>query len=203
MVDRVDEFWRWFAMHEQQVRDSYESQNTDWLDGELSRRVARIARGTNWEIGPYSLPDTTLVLSPPTRKELPALKAAVARAPEVPGWRFMACKRPKELLSLTFELANVSINAESWVYRMTAYNEGEFVDLEMFFEPPAAPPPGKEDTLCELVVEALVGEELRLDRIGIITRVSVPSVRAIEHTTAIKHLRPHLMSVLGPSAARV
>jgi len=203
MADRVDAFWRWFETHEHQVRDAYDSQNTDWLDAELSGRVARLARGTAWEIGPYSLPDHTLVLSPRTRKTLPAVKAAVGRAPEVSGWRFIACKPPKDLLSLTFELANRSVNADAWVYRMTCYNEGEFVDLEMFFEPTTAPPAGKEGTVSELVVEALVGEELRLDRIGAITPVSVPNIGGIENTTAIQHLRSHLMTVLRPSTEDV
>jgi len=197
--DRVDAFWGWFVTHEQQVRDAYDSHNTEWLDAELSGRVARLARGTKWEIGPYSLPDQTLVLSPRARKELPAVKAAVARAPEVSGWHFIACKPPKDILSLTFELAKGSVNADAWVYRMTAYNEGEFVDLELFFEPTTAPPRGKEATVCELVVEALVGEELRLDRIGTITPVLVPDTDGIENTTAIQHLGPHLMAVLSPS----
>jgi hypothetical protein len=197
MADRVDEFWRWFVSHDKDVREAYESRNTSWLDTELSARVERIAQGTSWEIGPYSSPDNTLVLSPGTRKELAAVKAAVARAPQVRGWHFVACKPPKDLLSLTFELENVSANADSWVYRMTSYNGGEFADLEIFFEPSAAPSLGKEATLCELVVEALVGEELRLDRIGAITPVSVPDVRVIENTTAMKHLRPHLIEALS------
>lgn len=67
------------------------------------------------------------------------------------------------------------------------------MDLEIFFTPSAAPPQGKEATLCELVVEALVGEELRLDRIGMITPVPVPDGGAVEKTTAIQHLRPHLI----------
>jgi hypothetical protein len=199
MGDRVDEFWRWFVAHDKDVREAYESRNTSWLDAELSARVERIARGTSWEIGPYSLPHNTLVLSPGTCKELAAVKAAVARAPRVGGWHFIACKPPKDLLSLTFELENVSANADSWVYRMTSYNGGEFADLEIFFEPSEAPSFGKEATFCELVVEALVGEELRLERIGAITPVSVPDVRAIENTTAMKHLRPHLIEVLSSS----
>jgi hypothetical protein len=198
MADCVDEFWRWFVAHDKNVREAYESRNTYWLEAELSARVERIAQGTSWEIGPHSLPDKAFVLSPGTRKELAAVKTAVARAPRVSGWHFIACKPPKDLLSLTFELANVSTNADSWVYRMTSYNGGEFADLEIFFEPSAAPSLGKERTLCELVVEAILGEELRLDRIGAITPVSVPDVRAIENTTAMKHLRPHLIAVLRP-----
>jgi hypothetical protein len=198
MADRVDEFWRWFMAREQNVREAYECRNTCWLDAELSARVERIAQGTRWEIGPYSSPDNAFVLSPGTRNELAAVKAAVARAPRVSGWHFIACKPPKDLLSLTFELANVSTNADSWVYRMTSYNGGEFADLEIFFEPSAAPALGKEVTFCELVVEALLGEELRLDRIGAITPVSVPDVCAIESATAIKHLRSHLIEVIRP-----
>ena len=198
MADPADEFWRWFVAHDKAVREAYESQNAHWLDAELTPRVERIATGTSWEIGPYSPPDNTLVLSPETRKELSAVKAAVASAPRVSGWQFIACKPPKQLLSLTFEFANVSTNADSWVYRMTSYNQGEFADLEIFFEPSAAPPSGEEATLCELVVEALLGEELRLDRIGAITPASVADVRAIENTTAMRHLRPHLIQTLRP-----
>jgi hypothetical protein len=201
MADRVDEFWRWFVAHDMDVREAYEALNSNWLDAELSARVKRIARGASWEIGPYSPPDNALVLSPGTRKELSAVKAAVARAPRIDGWRFIACKPPKDLLSLTFELANVSTNADSWVYRMTSYNGGEFADLEIFFGASDAPPPGKEATLCELVVEAILGEEIRLDRIGVITPVSVSNVRAIEDTSGIRHLKTHLMEVLRPLAS--
>ena len=196
MGDRVDKFWQWFAAHEQDVRTAYDSHNIDWLNAELSAKVKAIAPGTNWEIGPYALPDHALVLSPGSREQLAAVKAAIARAPRIRGWHFIACKPPKDVSSLTFELGNVSTNADSWVYRMSVYNGGEFADLEIFYEPTAAPPRGKEGTLCELVVEALVGEELRLDRIGYITPMLVPDVRAIENTTAIQHLRPHLMDVL-------
>jgi hypothetical protein len=198
MADTADTFWRWFEEHHKVVREAYESENGHWLDAELSPRVERIAVGTSWEIGPYSPPDNALVLSPRTRKELSAVKAAVACAPQVSGWQFIACKPPKDLLSLTFVLANGSTNADSWVYRMTSYNDGEFADLEIFFEPSAAPAPGEEATLCELVVEALLGEELRLDRIGAITPVSVADVRATEKTTAMRHLRPHLIQTLRP-----
>ena len=198
MADRVNEFWRWFAAHDNEVRTAYESFNSAWLDTELSSRVERIAPGTNWEIGPYALPDDALVLSPGSREQLAVVKAAVARAPQMSGWHFIACKPPKDVLSLTFELGNVSTNADAWVYRMTSYNEGEFVDLEIFFEPSVAPPRGKEAVLCELVAEALLGEELRLDRVGTISPVSVPDVRAIEKTTAIQDLRPHLIEVLRP-----
>jgi len=199
MADRADKFWQWFAAHDQEVRTAYDSHNIDWLDAELSARVRGIAPGANWEIGPYALPDHALVLSPGSREQLAVVKAAIARAPQIRGWHFIACKPPKDLLSLTFEFANVSTNADSWVYRMTSYNEGEFVDLEIFFEPTAAPPRGKEGALCELVVEALIGEELRLDRIGYITPLSVPKIHGIEYTTAMQHLRSHLIEVLRPS----
>jgi hypothetical protein len=86
---------------------------------------------------------------------------------------------------------------------MTSYNGGEFADLEIFFEPSAAPAQGKEATLCELVVEALLGEELRLVRVGAITSMSVPDVRGIENTTPMKQLRRHLIEVLMPDTGRV
>jgi hypothetical protein len=127
MADRVNEFWRWFAAHEKEVRTAHESLNSAWLDKELSARVARIAPGTNWEIGPYAPPDDALVLSPRSREQLAVVKAAVARAPQMSGWQFIACKPPKDVLSLTFVWANVSTTADAWVYRMTSCNEGEFV----------------------------------------------------------------------------
>jgi hypothetical protein len=51
---------------------------------------------------------------------------------------------------------------------------------------------------CELVVEALLGEELRLERVGCLKPAVVDDVTAIEKVTQMKYLKRHLEQVLSP-----
>jgi hypothetical protein len=55
------------------------------------------------------------------------------------------------------------------------------------------------DTLfTELVVESLIGEECRLDRIGYISPTLVTNNTLEERSTPIRHLKDHLAKVLAP-----
>lgn len=198
MTDHVSEFWRWFAKSEAEVREAYESGDTRWLDVNLSPRVQSILEDARWELGPYAHPENALVLSPRTRQGIAPIKEAVARAPLLAGWRFFACKPPKALRSLEFRFRGATTIADSWACRITSYNDGEFVDLEIFYEATAAPPEGSELALCELVVEALVGEEVRLDRIGIVTPAKAEDVRSVSDSIPITELRQWLSRVLRP-----
>jgi hypothetical protein len=131
--DAALKLWDWFSENSGEVAARYGSEDYTWLDHELSPRVSAIAEEMNWEIGPYSLPNQTFVLSPTVRENLPKAHAAVALAPQVPGWVFLPAKPAKELLSLVFSARDSVVAADEWRYRMTSYNGGEFVDIEIFF----------------------------------------------------------------------
>jgi hypothetical protein len=192
------ELWKYFSNHVTEIAAAYTSEDYDWLDRELSPLIKAIAEDMNWEIGPYNHPDKTFVLSPTIRENLSLSRAAIALAPNIRGWVFVPAKPAKDLLTLSFEADGFKVNANEWRYRMTSYNDGEFVDIELFFEQSSSPPASHEHMFCELVVEALLGEELRLDRVGYLKPTSVQDVKAVEKASAIRYLKEHIGDVLAP-----
>lgn len=196
--DAATELWDWFSGNSGDIALRYGAQDYAWLDQELSPRVSAIAEEMNWEIGPYALPNNAFVLSPAVRANLVKARTAVTLAPTIPGWAFLPAKPAKDLSSLIFSVGDVTVSADDWRYRITSYNRGEFVDIEIFFESSIAPPTSSAGMFCELVVEALLGEELRLDRVGYVTHAVVDDVAAIEKVTRMKYLRKHLETVLSP-----
>jgi hypothetical protein len=196
--DPALELWKYFSRHVSEIAAAYSADDYEWLDRKLSPLIKAIAADMNWEIGPYNHPDQTFVLSPTIRENLPVSKAAIALAPSISGWVFVPAKPAKDLLSLSFEARGFKVNANEWRYRMTSYNDGEFVDIELFFEPSSSPPASYENMFCELVVEALLGEELRLDRVGYLKPISVRDMRSIEKASQIRYLKAHIGDVLAP-----
>ena len=197
--DAIREFWVWFAAKSELIREAYKCGNFTWIDDEVSPRVEAIAREMTWEMGPYCDPHDAMVLSPTTRENIPIAKRAVALAPTLDGWCFLPARPPKELLSLEFVVDGESVNADTWRYRLTSYNRGEFVDIEILFDRANAPPTEQDVTFCELVVEALIGEEMRLDRVGYIDSRQVDDVSAIEKAAPLSNLKKHLALVLSPT----
>ena len=192
----ITEFWAWFQAHADQIGRAYAVGDSVWLDDQISPRIARIQENLSWEIGPYHVPENTFVFSPAIRENLPITRDAVARAPEIPGWRFAPAKPRKELNSLVFTAADSTICADDWRYHLTAYNDGEFVDIELLINGDSGLPPSKETLFSELVVESLIGEECRLDRVGYITHSIVADNRQEGRSTPIRHLGDHLAQVL-------
>ena len=196
--DPALELWRYFSGHVIEIAVAYSAKDYAWLDSKLSPLVKIIAEDMHWEIGPYHHPDLTFVLSPTIRENLAASRDAIAIAPRIPGWVFVPAKPAKDLLSLSFEARGITVNADEWQYRMISYNDGEFVDVELFFEPSTSPPSYCEIMFCELVVEALLGEELRLERVGDLIPTLVQDVKVVENASEIRYLREHLAEVLAP-----
>jgi hypothetical protein len=197
-VDPVAGFWKWFEDHAGEIESAYSRGDIDWLDLEISPRVDEMANGLNWEIGPYFDPENTFVLSPGVRGNLPFTRSAVELAPAMPGWHFVHAKPAKVLNSLVFEACESSVVADDWRYRLTSYRSGEFVDIDLLIDDGCELPSGQEQLFGDLVVESLIGEECRLDRVGVIAVTRVHNVMSEERSTAIRHLPDHLSKVLKP-----
>jgi hypothetical protein len=196
MMTPLEEFWDWFVLNAEEVRRAYQEGDSEWLNDQLSRWLQSYAEGLHWEIGPYHHDADTLVISPGTRANLPITRRLVAAAPQIPGWRFEHAKPKKKVSKLAIRLDNARYPAEDWTYRLTAYNEGEFVDIEVFISTGAPFDDSRGRLLCELVVETLLGEELRLERVGMITHQRVADPAGIPRVTSIRHLYDHLKSAL-------
>lgn len=193
----IERFWKWFVANEAAISRAYTTNDADWFCAHLSHQVDEFGPRLHWELGPYNAPDQTFVLSPVIRENLPFTRAAVNIAPRLPGWHFLHAKPPKILKRLLFQAKGCTVDAEGWKYQMQSYNKGEFVDLLLYINQQGFPS-GHEDLFAELVVEALLGEELRLERVGLIQPNLVEDNRNIERLTPIKYLREHLLTVLSP-----
>jgi hypothetical protein len=194
----INSFWRWFEDHEAKIRSAYDRGDVQALDALLSDRVAEIADGSGWEVGPYALPGYSLVLAPGARDHVAVCRRVVDLAPAIEGWSFFAGCPPKEMLSLELEIEGTMVCCDAWRYRLTSYNRGEFADLDIYFEPSDAPPSGKEEDTCELLVKSLIGEAVSLERVGHIQYHCVESIDTLEHSTPMKFLRPHIEQILSP-----
>jgi hypothetical protein len=192
-------FWSWFLASEAQIRSAYEAGSAERLDQLISPELAKLSSRLGWELGPYALPKYAFVLAPKSREDLAIARQVAEAAPQMAQWTIYCGKPPKDLIKLIFEVDGAEVCCDDWRYRMTAYNNGEFVDLEIFFEESTAPPNGKEDVLCELLVEALVGQAISLERIGCIDNSEVPDVEQVDRATPMRYLRRHLDDVLSAS----
>lgn len=197
-MDTSQAFWSWFQLNEQRIAHAYDAGDSNMLEDLLSERVALAAFGAGWEIGPYALPLNAFVVSPGKRELVAVCRDLVAAAPDIPGWRFFAGKPPKDLRSLTIEISGNEVRADHWHYRLTSYGDGEFVDLELFYEECDLPAPVDAELAGELLVEALIGETVSLERVGEIQLVLVSKVGGVEHSTPLRFLKEHLNEVLAP-----
>lgn len=194
----IQSFWAWFQANEPAIRRAYDSGDTATLDALLSPKVEEVVPGAGWEMGPYALPLNALVFSPGVRERVAACRDLARAAPEIAGWKFFPAKPPKELSSLVVHVDGYEVCADRWFYRMTSYGGGEFVDLEIFYEEPDSPEPDDVELATELLIEALVGEMVSLERIGAIDTHCVPDAGAVERATPLRFLRNHLNQVLAP-----
>ena len=191
-------FWRWFAQEQSRIREAHGRGDVGWLDSVVTPRVQDIHERLNWELGPYNAPDDTFVLSPTIRENLPLTWAVVDEAPELEGWHFLHAKPAKNLSSLRFTARDCTVDADNWRYLLTSYNDGEFVDIEILVNSADDLPVAHDSFFCELAVEALVGEERRLEQVGSLTPVVVEDNTAIERSTSMRFLNAHLDEVLSP-----
>lgn len=196
--EQIAQFWAWFEANESQLRFAYDNKDAKGLDRLINPRVQAVAAGCGWEIGPYSLPDHSFVISPGSKERAHVSRRIVESAPQIAGWRFFAGKPAKDLLSLTFVIEESEVCADNWRYRLTSYNKGEFVDVDIFFESGDAPTSGSESFACELVIESMIGELLSLERVGYVKHHCVKNVVDAENSTPMRFLKPHLDEVLSP-----
>lgn len=201
MIDQsvIVGFWSWFLANEAEIRFAYDAESSEELDQLISPAVDNLSSRLDWELGPYALPKYAFVLAPRCREDVAVARQVAEAAPQMAQWAIYCGKPPKDLGKLVFKIDGVEVCCDDWRYRITACNNGEFVDLEIFFEERKAPPRGKEEVLCELLVEALVGQAISLERIGYIHNSEVQDVEQVDHATPMRYLRRHLDAVLSAS----
>ena len=196
---RIAAFWSWFADWHQDVVSAYANGDTFWLDTNLTAQIKRIHPRLNWEMGPYHDPENTLVISPSVRDNIALAQRIVAAAPAIPGWHFLPAKPPKKLGRLVMELpgsAEAKVCADDWVYRLTAYNQREFFDIEVFTDSVGAISSSDLELLTRRLIESLVGELVYLDKIAAVKVIRPVDTQRPDGLTAFRNLGRHLAQLL-------
>src|SRR5579883_2553320 len=197
--DRIRAFWIWFTAHHAEVLAAYQDEDGNRLDSLLTPAVKVIEPRLNWELGPYHHPANTLVISPAVRENLALAERIVAAAPPVPGWHFLPAKPPKDLKRLVMLLPGVDgakVEADDWVYRLTAYNRMEFFDLDVYTDDAGPIADDDLEQLTHHLIESLVGERYYLELIAAVHVWRYPEDRPTEKLTRLPLLGRHLAYLL-------
>lgn len=198
-------FWDWFRDWCEDVVAAYTSDDSVWLDTNLTAQVKQIEPRLNWEMGPYHNPENTLVISPSVRDNIELAQRVVAAAPVLAGWHFLPAKPPKELKRLAMELsgsAAADVCGDEWVYRLTSYNQMEFFDIEVFTNHVGLISDSDLELLTRRLIESLVGEIVYLERFAAVKVIRDRVARPPERLTALPALGRHVAHLLAQNSRR-
>ena len=152
----VDDFWAWFAAEVAPL-------DLDHLAAggyrALDRRV--VALGFSWEAGPADDGGCFLALSPGRDAARLALtRAAVARAPAVPGWTFLPAKpsRVVDLRALVLHLDDGPRAFDVTTWDVVAYRFDDGVSDLVFRPPPTDASPATLWLVASTIVDGELGE---------------------------------------------
>lgn len=185
----VDAFWVWFAAEAARLDLS---QLAAGGYRELDRRV--VAMGFSWEAGPADDGGCFLALSPcGDAARLALTRAAVARAPAVPGWTFLPAKPPRvvDLRALVLHLDDGPRTFDVTTWDVVRYRFADGVCDLVFRSPPTDASPATLWLVASTIVDGELGEARAIERVHEIEVVAAFEPRA---APAAQRLAPGLLA---------
>jgi hypothetical protein len=192
----IEAFWRFFARSAGLLAENLDNQSAQ---AELDAEVTKLGP-FGWEIGPGRQRAYSLAFSPNGDENLlRAAREIVAMAPDVPDWELHPAKPPKQWdLRLAFEVneKSVSVDARPWRYVLLDYGDGV---LDLTLEAPDLASLDEEvrAAVAEVVVEGILGEECRIERIGTIDVVAKLAPDEDPDGSPISVLAKHVAALLA------
>lgn len=155
---RIDAFWQAIGAHTAELEGF---RNQGWSAGAwLAERLSAVDPGLGWELGPDE-GGQWLVITPAARRHLtPLVELMLARAPMIPGWRFLGHRPPLPLAgAATIVEAGAARSLDGWRCEVV---RGDHHMLEVRCGVPGCQ--GPTDVAAQraalLATEALLGGEL-------------------------------------------
>lgn len=193
MEKKYEQFWKWFD----QNRDRYEGDEISDQSIELIDQKITSLGDVTWEIGPGRIKLLALTISPGGDATLlQQTKEIVSYAPILNDWEFNYAKPVKEWDNFFYLMINgqeLGVDISKWKY-VIYKTEGYKFDIEVhLFDLPPLLLTEKDEVLygiVEMVIESILGEETRLERIDELSFIRNPKVK--ENGSYILHLRQHL-----------
>jgi hypothetical protein len=196
-ISEIRDFWQWFSANCEKIAIDFE--NSNLLD-ELDNRITSLGDFT-WEIGPGKIKSCALVISPGGDVELlKKTKEVVKNALECKDWEYYYAKPPKEWdLTFDYETQNgktILVDASGWEYVLLKYEDGMFEIIIKDFTLCQLDDDEKQ-IVAEIVLDGVLGEELRMERIFAIEIVDDFAPQYQDKSTNIKKLESHLKSLMS------
>lgn len=195
-INKIRKFWIWFYENCQNFGTDYS--NTELLDI-LDTKISELGNLT-WEVGPGKTANDALVISPNGDLELlPYTKEIIANAKECTDWEYYYAKPPKQWgLIFDFETTDsnqIEINASIWEYVLLKYKDGMFEIIIKAVNIDALSADDKL-TAAEILLDGILGEELRMTAICSINIVLQFEEVYKNKASNIKNLSNHINSLL-------
>lgn len=163
-VKEVDilKFWNWFSTNSKIIESNFE--NCDMLSN-LDLKV-RTFGDLAWELGSGIIKQNLFIISPGGNIDLlPLTKKIVGFAPNVDNWEFYSAKQPKDwnlrFSSVNVHGENVTIDANNWQYVLLKYGENDF-EIIIYGDELKELCPEDKIKFCEILLDGILGEELRM-----------------------------------------
>ncbi|HEX7844218.1 MAG TPA: hypothetical protein VF476_00375 [Chitinophagaceae bacterium] len=197
MKDNFTTFWHWFQ-HSKFLFEKLEiSQDSINL---IDKQITTLGDFA-WEIGPGKNKEYSLTLSPGGDKSLLSLtKSIVSKAPVIDNWEFHYAKPIKEwenYFEVFFKNEKISIDISKWQYVLFRNKDNAFdIDVRVSDVPVILQGEAEEmHGIVEMVVESIIGEEARLEKIDRLEIVKEFDNKSKKGITAIPNLLNHIQKL--------
>ncbi len=194
MNNKYQEFWSWFEKNNKQIANAAPEDN---ILVELDGKICELGDFA-WELGSSEANFNALTISPGgDRSLLATTKNIISQAPNLKDWKFYDSKQIKEwnykfIVNLNQKKINVDI--QKWEYVLLAYGNSLF-DIVVKPTPYLAVLDDDILGIAEMVLDSLIGEGNRLEKIENIYIEKYFNEDYANKATNILKLRNHLNEV--------
>jgi hypothetical protein len=187
-------FWKWFVENKENIK---EINSTDYFINELDKRIKEIGNFT-WEMGPGINKPLSFTISPGGDPDLLIkTKEIVSLAPNINEWEFypsIQIKQWNNYFNAFIKGKKIGVEISNWEYVLYQFEDDTY-DIVIRPNPYNVELEHDILSLSEMVVDSLIGEEARIEKIVNLDIVEDFDDEVKEKATKIINLRNHLQAL--------
>lgn len=191
MLNNYSFFWEWFVAHKNMLANL---KPNDSLIEEIDKNVNSLGDFI-WEIGPGFNKLHSFTISPGGEVSLlEQTKKIISYAPKLIDWEFHYAKRAKEwsnYFNIFLSGGTLSIDLSKWEYVLLEYYDQTF-DIIIKPEPYLNELENEIYGIVEMILDSIIGEEIRLETIKYIEIVKKFDDELITNNSLLINLAKHI-----------
>ncbi|MBN8877460.1 MAG: hypothetical protein J0I32_07935 [Sphingobacteriales bacterium] len=195
MVNEYLSFWQWFVESRHQIETITSGSS---IVADIDRRITALGDFV-WEVGPGKVKSSSFTLSPGGDVNLLSkAKVIVSYSPNLEDWEFYYARQEKtwsNIVIVSVDNERISIDVSQWKYVLFKYEDLTF---DVLLKPsPWMPILEQEITgISEMIIDNIVGEELRLLRLPYIEVVRDFDADIDASSSHLINFKEHINSLL-------